>query len=154
MADPLLIYLQDHLAGARFAVNLLEGLANQEADSRVAQFASQLLAEVRQDREFLVEFIRRLGGDASTVKEATAWVAEKAGRLKLDLDESIGIFEAVELLSLGVLGKVALWNAIRAARENDPHLQELDLDQLTARAQAQFRQLESLRLELAATVLI
>jgi hypothetical protein len=153
MNDGLLIYLQDHLAGARFAVNLLEGLAKQEADSRVSELAARLLVEVEQDREFLVNFIRRLGGDTSAVKEATAWIAEKAGRLKLDLDEPMGRFEAIELLSLGVLGKLALWNALRAARDNDPRLQGLDLDRLSKRAQSQFRNLESLRMELAASVL-
>lgn len=49
----------------------------------------------------------RIGPPACSLKDATAWVAQKVGRSKLTLSESIGTFEAIEMLTLGVVGKLA-----------------------------------------------
>jgi hypothetical protein len=151
MVDNLITYLQDHLAGARFAVTLLEDLSKQ--DTEVATIARDLLPEIEADKQVLEALIRGLGGEASVMKEAAAWILEKAGRLKLDLDHPLGIFEAVETLTLGVLGKLALWTALQSTSKPNSRVQGLDLDELAIRARSQHEMLESLRLKLAATVL-
>lgn len=153
MADPIATYLHDHLAGARFAVGLLKDLASQDLNNDVKCFSAGLLEEVEADRLVLEGFANRIGADSSTFKEAAAWVAQKAGRFKLTLDEPMGIFEAIEVLALGVLGKLALWSALETVRETDNRLEGLGLEQLKARALTQHQRLESLRLKLAAITL-
>jgi hypothetical protein len=151
MTLPLITYLQDHLAGAQFAVGLLKDLSKQNTE--VAEFSAKLLHEVESDRAVLEEFVTQIGGDTSALKEAAAWVSQKAGRLKLSLDEPFGVFEAIEVLSLGVLGKVALWTALQALSAADRRIASIDLANLTKRAEKQHEELESLRLKLA-TVLV
>ncbi len=58
--------------------------------------------------------------------------------------ERAGVFEAVELLSLGVLGKLALWNTLRELA-GDSRLAQLDLDALCREAERQHSELEKLR---------
>ena len=147
MTAPLIAYLQDHLAGAKFAVTLLRDLSEQDAPHRV--FAAKLLHEVESDRAVLEEFVTQIGGDTSTLKEAAAWVSQKFGRLKLALDEPLGVFEAIEVLTLGVLGKLALWTALQSLSAADTRIESLDLANLIIRAQTQHAELESLRLKLA-----
>jgi HEAT repeat protein len=153
MNSPLVTYLHDHLAGARFAIDLLEELYRQEVDSDVARAAATLLTEIKEDRSILENYLNTLNHDESLLKDVAAWVAQKAGRLKLDLDDPFGLFEAVEILSLGVLGKLALWNALRALRNAGEPVEGLDLDGLIGRAREQHQQLEMLRISLAVRVL-
>jgi hypothetical protein len=151
MAEPLAVYLQDHLAGARFAIELLQDLSRQ---SGVARLSAELLGEVQADCDVLERLSDQVGTDSSTVKEAAAWVAQKASRFKLQLGEPLGVFEAVEMLSLGVMGKRALWNALRTAGGNDARLSGVNLDKLSSRAEDQFARLEGLRLELARALFV
>src|SRR6185436_3699673 len=101
-------------AGAKYALSLLNDLTEQTVDRDAAQLAKTLFPEIEADRVVLEQFITSVGGDPSAIKEATAVVLQKTGQLKLSLDEPLGVFEAVELLTLGVTGKIALWNALQA----------------------------------------
>jgi hypothetical protein len=147
MTSPLVTYLQDHLAGARFAVSVLQELADQDVNLETADLAACLLQEIEEDRTSLENYVVTLGGDTSAAKEAIAWMAQKTSRWKLSPNRLDGIFEAVELLSLGVLGKLALWNTLRTI--DAPAVSGLDLDSLCRRATDQYSRLESLRLRLA-----
>jgi hypothetical protein len=158
MAKPMLTYLHDHLAGARFAVSLLQDLSDQKVDSDVAQCAARLLPAIDEDRTALEAYMKRIGDDGSMVKDIAAWITQKASRFKLALHDPFGLFEAIEMLSLGVLGKIALWNALKSLRDRNDKLvghnvTGLDLDQLISRARDQHQQLESLRLRLAVETL-
>jgi hypothetical protein len=53
MNDPLATYLHDHLAGADFAIDLLQAKKDRQQDQPLGQFAGQLLIEVTQDRDIL-----------------------------------------------------------------------------------------------------
>jgi hypothetical protein len=117
MNDELLTYLHDHLAGAKFAIELLTELSTQETEPAVTKLASELISEIEADRNSLQQFVQASGGDHRSMKDLAAWVGEKASRLKLDLKTRLGMFEAVELLCLGVLGKLALWNACKPRRQ-------------------------------------
>ncbi len=157
MPDALVTYLQDHLAGAKFAIKLLEDLSEQPADERIAKLARSLLVEVDADRNDLQRLAERISGESNAsnaMKEAAAWVAQKFGGLKLSLDDPVGRFEAIEALSLGVLGKLSLWDALATIRRADGRLGDLDLDKLAARARTQYQQLEELRLALAPEALV
>jgi hypothetical protein len=154
MADHLALYLHDHLAGAAFAVQLLDELREHAADGDASRLSAELLVHVEADRCALQRLLDQVGGERNVVKEAVAWIAEKAGRLKFTVKEPMGTFEAIEALSLGVRGKLALWNALRAVRAQDRRLDGLNLEELAMRADSQFEQLESLRLRLAQIALV
>ena len=89
--------------------------------------------------------MRACGGKPKSAKDIALWIAEKASRFKLDYSTSLGVFEAVEFLCLGVLGKLVLWDALDAAAERSM----IDLEALKRRAREQHSSLESLRLKLA-----
>jgi hypothetical protein len=147
MANPLGTYLEDHLAGAAFAVSLLEDLRD-NGDETVRSWAGALLPEIEADRRTLQQLADAVGDGGSVVKESTAWLAHKASRVKLSPNDALGLFEALEMLSLGILGKRALWQALRVipSRFTTP---KLDLDALEARAISQYDSTEQLRLSAA-----
>jgi hypothetical protein len=151
--DSVAIYLNDHLAGATAGLELARRAA---ANNRATEYGSdldQLAAEIRLDRDTLEDVMARLGAGRDRVKLLAAWGAEKAGRLKLNgrlLGYSpLSRLEELELLLLGVDGKLALWRALRRTHGDDERLGDIHLDVLIRRAQAQHRRLERLRLRAA-----
>jgi hypothetical protein len=154
MSATLTTYLHDHLAGARFATSLLNDLARQELDGEITGFAAALLLEVQADQDDLQRLVELLDSQPSMIKEASAWLTQKLGRLKFQLStDPFGIFEALEVLSLGILGKIALWNALQ---ETDaiPQPSSLDLDKLLQRAREQYANVETHRLRYARQSLV
>ena len=155
MPENLTTYLHDHLAGARFATSLLADLAEQKLDGDLAQFASTLRSEIEEDKSTLEEVLARLESQPSVIKEASAWLTQKMGRIKFQLDsELFSIFEALEVLSLGILGKLALWNALDILPIEHEAVQQLDLQHLVDRARRQYAEVERLRISYAKQVLI
>ena len=146
MSDSLAIYLHDHLAGSNFAVELLEFLREHHAGQPLGNAAAALLAEVEADRVVLQGIIARVGQGVPIFKEASAWVGEKLSELKLNRGD-FGTFEALEALSLGILGKLALWRALAVIAESDPRVPGVDFSHLVARAEGQHARAEQLRLE-------
>jgi hypothetical protein len=146
MGSNLFNYLHDHLAGATAATNLLSDL-EKSTDVRVAALARELLPEISAEKKVLEDFIERKHASPGLLKTASAWIAEHASKLKLSLTDSLGIYEAVEALCLGVLGKRSLWTALQQGNVQDTGL---DLTALTNQAVRQHERLEHLRLSLAA----
>jgi hypothetical protein len=154
MSDPLAVYLHDHLAGSRFAIELLKSLQEQYRGQPLADFARVLENDVMQDQETLQKIIDSVGRAHLDLKEAAGWFAEKAAQLKLREDHAaggIGTFEALEMLVLGVRGKLALWQVLPIAREVDLRIPGLDFANLAARAEEQGARIEKQRLQLGAT---
>jgi hypothetical protein len=69
--------INDHLAGATQAIELLEHLR------RVHAFASGLLLDIAEARDKLRELARRTGAGSNAIKETISHVAEKMSLLKL-----------------------------------------------------------------------
>jgi hypothetical protein len=153
MSDALTTYLHDHLAASHFAVNLLETLRDRYTGAELGEFASVVLAEVKQDQETLQKIIEQVGSGNFTLMEATGWLAEKASKLKLRLDDpgGLGTFESLETLSLGIQGKLSLWRVLAVVFLIDPRVHGADFDQLAQRAQGQYNRMEAHRLECART---
>ena len=53
MTEPLAAYMQDHLAGASFAIDLLESLRDQHSADALGEFAAELLPEIEAETGFL-----------------------------------------------------------------------------------------------------
>jgi hypothetical protein len=151
MDGPLATYLNDHLAGAQFAIAMLQRMRDAHPDESLHQFASKLLAEIESDRAILQKLADEVGGNTNALKEATAWLTEKASRLKLRLGDGdeLAEFEALETLALGILGKLKLWQSLATVVDRHPPLQRLKLGELADRAQSQHAQVESRRLAAA-----
>jgi hypothetical protein len=156
MSDPLATYLHDHLAGSAHAVDLIEVLRDQYAGEPLGEFADGLLAEVQADRATLKGLAERVGEGSSGLKEFSGWLAEKVSRLKLRPHDNggLGTFEALEFLALGVYGKLELWRALAVVSPLDARLLGVDFYELAARAEAQHREIEAWRLEVARTALL
>lgn len=149
-------YLNDHLGGATVGAELAARIA-ERATGELGTVLASVAREIDEDRETLVALMEHLDIDRNPIKEATAWMAEKAGQLKLSGltsgDRDLGLYTALEALTLGVTGKLALWNALRAIA---PARSELDAGQLSGladRARRQHDTLEAQRLALASRVL-
>ena len=146
-------YLNDHLAGATAALELLEHLEKEHAGTEVGRLAAELRADVEADRQALESLMERLEVARSRTRKTAAWLAEKAAELKLRLDDPAGgslrLFESLEALSLGIEGKRSLWRALAAAAEEAPDLQVADYKSLIRRAEEQRNRVEAARLEAA-----
>jgi hypothetical protein len=152
--DALPTYLQDHLAGALHAIELLKAMREHFSAGPLGQFAERMLAEVEADREVLVKLTERAGGIVGGMKEWGAWLAEKVSRLKLKHGsaDGLGTFEALEFLAIGIHGKRALWRALAVVASSDSRLQGVDFAALIARAENQHQRVEEQRLACALTV--
>jgi len=149
----LATYLNDHMAGARAALDLLDHLEGAQAGSPVAHVAAELKAEIEADRRVLESLMERLQISVSRPRKAAAWLAEKMTELKLNLDDRSGgplrQLEDLEGLSLGIEGKRLLWRALRTAAERAPKLGGTDYEGLERRAEEQRSRVEVVRLETA-----
>jgi hypothetical protein len=144
--DALGTYLDDHLAGAQAALALIDRLEPDPADGLDLE---ALKREIEADREAAVQMLEGWGTKPSGVKRAAGWVASQLSRPKLPDDGALGRFEALELLSLGILGKRALWRTLAAVGAGEPRLGTLELERLEARALEQYEQVERARLACA-----
>jgi hypothetical protein len=153
MSEALGTYLNDHLAGSRSAIDLVEAMQKQYAGEPLGAFAGELRERIREDQDFLRELAERVGDGSSALKEMAAWMAEKVSRLKLSHTDAdgLGTFEALEFLALGIQGKLALWRALSAVSAFDERLQGADFEQLAARAESQHDDVEEWRMRFART---
>lgn len=146
------IYLNDHLAGSVVGGELAKRAASQNEGSELGDFLSQLADEIDSEREDLKAIMGHFGVSANPVKGPLAWVAEKAGRFKLNgqLTGYSPLSRLVELegLMLGVTGKLGMW---RALADTQSGLESFNLEGLIEQAERQQTELDRFRLEAART---
>lgn len=153
--DTLTTYLNDHLAGSVAAIELLDHLREFSRGTEREKLLTALQSEIQEDQMVLKGLLHELGGKESRVRKAAAWLTEKVGEAKLKLDDpgsgELRLLEALESLGLGILGKLALWRALEAARAEVPQLRKADFVRLKSRAQGQHDRVEAERLRAART---
>lgn len=155
-AESLSAYLNDHLAGSIGAIEMMERAIKENAGNLLGRRLDEMLKEIRKDQTVVQNLIERVGSKENPLKKAGAWLAEKAGRVKLggaDEPGELARLEVLETLAMGVQGKRALWRALRVAADKHPILRELDLDLLERRAVEQHDRVEEWRLDAAREVL-
>ncbi len=154
--DALQIYLNDHLGGATLGCDHARQLEKMSAGTDFEPVMARLAQEIEEDRDTLVDLMERVDANRNPVKQAGAWVAEKAGRLKFSGlssgDAPLGRYLALETLSLGVEGKRSLWTGLARVAQDHPELARTDLRGLIARAESQRDALETERLASAGRV--
>lgn len=150
----LATYLNDHLAGATAGAEIAQRTAGSNHGTEYGQPLAELAQEIKEDRETLIEIMKRLDVGRDALKVTAAWTGEKLGRLKLNgrlLSYSpLSRLEELEILSLGIQGKLSLWLALDASVATDGRLAGVDLEELIRRARSQRRRAERLRLKAAA----
>jgi hypothetical protein len=151
--DHLTIYLNDHLAGSTFGVELARRCRAANRDNEFRPFLEALVADIESDRAELERIMNRLGRPRDRVKPAAGWLAEKVGRLKpngrLFGYSPLSRLLELEGLSAGVQGKLALWQSLRTIAPGEPRLSVQELDRLVKRAEAQLDGLAAKRMRAA-----
>ncbi|MGZ6616394.1 MAG: hypothetical protein ACXVFQ_18425 [Solirubrobacteraceae bacterium] len=144
------VYLNDHLAGAMLGTDLAEQIHAQNQGTPLGQLMESLAPKIEHDREALIELMRELDSSKNPVKQAAAWVAEKASRAKFtgmtSGNAELGTFMALETLALGVRGKECMWTALKQVADEHPPIASMNLDELIDRARTQYDALEHERL--------
>ena len=147
------IYLADHAAAATAGAALARRAAQSNATNEYGDFLGRLSTAIEEDRRSLQQIIAQLGFQQSRSKEAVAWLGEKVGRLKLNgrLREYSPLSRVLELeaLSVGIAGKLALWESLQARADVGGRLSGPDLDVLADRARQQRAEVEQHRLQAA-----
>lgn len=154
MKNPLSVYLQDHLAGAVFGVELVEALSQDTTSPGLAAEAAHWEREIKADQATLRGILDRLDASPGTVKEVISWIAEKATSLKLrrQSHSKLGTLETLETLALGILGKQKLWISLETAAAGEVRLSGIDFRSLQERARVQHEAVEKRRRDFAAEV--
>lgn len=151
---PLTIYLQDHRAGSTAGVNLARRFAGNNAGSPSGRALAEVASEIEADRETLARLMAELNIAPSRTKNAAAWLAERAARLKpngrLRGEPAMQRLHELETLSLGIAGKLALWEALRLVPEVTSRI---DVDELVDRARSQRERVEAERMQFARAAL-
>ena len=158
MADKAMdVYLNDHLAGAVLGSDLAQQIRDHNANTPLGELMRSLAPQIEEDRQTLIGLMARMGTSENPIKQAGAWVTEKASRVKLtgmsSGEPELGTFMALESLALGVQGKLSLWRALEQVASEHPALASVDLGELIARAHAQYDLLEHERLTAGARAL-
>lgn len=157
VAEPLGIYLNDHLTGAFGGAALARRMADTHADHHRSADLRRLAQEVEEDRDELVRLMGRLGVPVRHYRTWLGIAGERIGRLKPNgtLLHRSPLSDLVELeaMAAGVEGKAALWRALRSIADRDRRLDPDQLDRLAERAAEQARTLNSWHRAVSAAVL-
>lgn len=144
----LAIYLNDHLAGAVGALEMIAHVGDVHAHLVDAGVLGEIEKDIEEDHAVLEQLMERLSISRSHTRRAVGWLAERVARLKMAADDptdgAFRAFESLEIISLGVEGKISLWTALTAAAGTNPILSGLDYPRLIERARTQRRKLERL----------
>lgn len=145
------IYLADHLAAAAAGLALVRRVARSNTGTRTGDTLRRLTAEIDEDRDTLRRLVADLGFTGSKPKEVVAWAAEKVGRLKLNGQlrgySPLSRVLELEALSVGIAGKLALWETLERVPDPGRRLRAFELNHLIERALRQREEVEELRLE-------
>ncbi|MFF3071750.1 hypothetical protein ACFVSN_35990 [Kitasatospora sp. NPDC057904] len=157
LAEPLHIYLNDHLTGAFGGAALAERMARTHPGSRRASDLWQLARDIEQDRDDLVRIMNRLGVPVRRYRTWLGLAGERLGRLKPNgtVVRRAPLSDLIELEALrtGVEGKAALWRALHAIADSDERLDRVQLERLAERAAEQARTLNGWHQAVSAAVL-
>ena len=127
-------YLNDHLGGSMLGSDLAEQIRERSEGTPLRDMMATITPEIQEDRETLIDLMEQLGTSKNPVKQVTAWIAEKASRVKFGGASSgepdFGLFMALETLTLGVEGKLAMWKALKQIADEHAPLAESQHDAL------------------------
>lgn len=148
MSKSLETYLHDHLAAANMASDVLERLLKLcVGEESIRPFLDHLLVEFNEDKRALQQLANEVARGTSTIKDAAGWVGAKAVIAKVNSGkDNFGLFEVLEFLTVGIIGKLLLWKALQHCSSLHPALGRMDFLDLIARGESQYSEVERRRL--------
>jgi hypothetical protein len=153
----LAVYLNDHLAGSTVGHELAKRTASSNAGTEYGAYLSELEHEIAEDRASLQRIMERFDVKEDKLKAGAAFLGEKLGRLKPNAQltgySPLSRVVELEILLLGISGKLGLWGALRNVAQADDRLDSEELDVLIQRAERQREGLEPHRLAAVAEAL-
>lgn len=141
--DEIVAYLNDHDAGSAAGTDLAEGLAKRIPSFKELGELAELITE---DQATLQRLMGRFDSHGSVLKRSGVLSAEKLATTILS-DDSEGRkhltdLRQLEMLSMGIRGKLCLWLALDEIAQADERLQGYDFPRLADRARYQLQVLE------------
>lgn len=122
-------YLNDHLAGAAAAVELVERIGDNNPGTALAAHLEELGKAIEADLDTLEQLMERLGVTPSRPKQVAGKVLETLSRFRLNerITGSTDVTRLMEIetLSLGIEGKLALWRSLEQVTGSRPELLSL-----------------------------
>lgn len=153
----LRIYLNDHLAGSVAGYELAKRTQSNNDGTPLGDYLVEFMQEIEEEQEAIEVLLDSIDSSPDRLKQMAAWIAEKAGRFKLNgqITGYSDLSRLIELegLCIGVEGKTSLWRSLKQVAGHHPSLAVADLDRLIAQAEAQREKLEEFRLGAAAIAL-
>ncbi len=150
-SNHLSAYLLDHVAGAEAALEIMDHIESSHGDTQAGSAVREVRPQIMEDRETLNGLIEQLTDSSLIPRRVLGWLGEKALELKIKLDDpadgALRLLESLEVLSLGIEGKIALWKSLDANQDKSSAIAKLDYDLLIKRAENQRAKLEPARLE-------
>lgn len=151
--ENLATYLFDHFAGSEAALEMMENLEKVYPDSQVATVVARIRPELEYERDVLRKILDAMQAKPSTTRRVAGWLSEKVVEFKLRVDDpssaALRLLESVEMLSIGISGKIALWKALDGAKSAEPVLLDVDYQRLLEMANTQHALVESVRMNAA-----
>lgn len=152
------IYLRDHLAAATAGVEFAQRCVRETDDGVIRGEFEDLARELEEERALLLDLMKRLEVEPSQGKIALTWLAEKAGRLKLngEITKTSPLSRVLELegLSAAVMAKLGLWRTLELVREFEPILKTIPIKDLIERAERQEARIIAMHRNAARTMYI
>lgn len=149
----LRIYLNDHLAGSVAGHELAKRTRSNNAGTPLSDYLTDFLLELEEEQSVVEGILDSFEASPDRIKQMAAWIAEKAGRFKLNGQitgySDLSRLLELEGLCLGVEGKLSLWRSLKRVEEHHPELATVDLDRLIEQAEKQRARLEGFRREAA-----
>ena len=140
-AEYLATYLRDHRAGAAGGLSLFQRSSRANAGTQLGRLLEQLTQEIVEDCASLEEIMDSFGVQQHWLKSATAPVAERVGRLKLNRHllrrSPLSPVIELEMLIAGVETKRNGWRSLQAVADDYDQLDPARLTELIERASNQ-----------------
>jgi hypothetical protein len=142
-------YLNDHLAGSTVGLELAKRARGSNEGNEYGEVLERIARGIEEDREALQRLMDAFEIKRDRAKILGAWTAEKFGRLKpngrlLSYSPLSRLIE-LEMLALGISGKLSLWEALAQVADEDTRLDRAELQRLSERAERQRAEVWKLR---------
>lgn len=148
--EGLALYLQDHCSASVGALELITHLRKSDPPPDEAGLLDRLEHEITGEQSVLQDLITSLDSSRNQWTDAGAWLAEKAGFLKLWVAkcETPPLFwlQAFETLAVAIRGKTALWTLLKEAGNLPTGSESGQYQALLEQSQAQEPLVEAARL--------
>jgi hypothetical protein len=142
----LAIYMNDQLALGVLWREIARRSARANHGTQTGDALADVASAIAEDVETFEELMQRLDVPRQPAKPVLAMAGERLGRLKLNGRlkgySPLSRFEELDLLVMGIDGKVVLWTNLRDHAGLGARLPDVDFDALIERARDQRSRLE------------